>query len=229
VFAIGAPNGPAGAPGAIGGVAPNPLAPGNAEVTWLNAGAAEVQPWGTDNAPSVAALPTPAETAVSPIAGEPKAPAPEPSPGVSADPKIWNPLPTALVVDPSEFMAEPAEPSIDADEAIPDTRLVPDVTAVDDELTVVRDDSGDVDVVVDAAVDASPSSALGIAADVSGVDNTVPSGVDTAEVSGVTVRTPVPAEVPAAWVTAAAKPAGSVVWAGVVNDVNVDAADDAPA
>ena len=90
------------------------LAAGNAEATWLNAGAAEVQPWGTDNAPSVAALPTPAVTAVPPIPGELKAPAPEPRPGFSADPNTWNPLPKALVVDPIEFMTEPAEPSIDA-------------------------------------------------------------------------------------------------------------------
>jgi len=34
-----------------GGVTRGPPA-GNAEATWLNAGAAEVQPWGTDNAPS---------------------------------------------------------------------------------------------------------------------------------------------------------------------------------
>ena len=222
IFAAGAPNGAPGPPGTTGGVAPSPLAAGNAEATWLNAGAAEVQPWGTDNAPSEAARPAAAVTAVPPMPGELTAPAPELAPVLSADPNTWNPLPKALVADPIEFMSEPAEPSIempevdiDADEAVPDTRLVPDVSAVDDEVRVVKDDSGDVD---------DEDNVAGIAAEVR--------GVDSAEVSGDTVCAPVPAEVPAACVTAAAcppTPAGLVVCSGVVNGVNVDAADAAPA
>jgi hypothetical protein len=163
--------------------------------------------------------------------GELKAPAPELTPGLSADPNTWKPLPKALVAGPNEFMSEPAEPSaempelaIEADEAVPDTRLVPDVSAVDDDVRVVKDDSGDVEVDDDVTVDASPSSALGVAADAS--------GVVTAEVSGDTVCTPVPAEVPAACVTVVAspaKPAGLVVCSGAVNGVNAEAADDAPA
>ena len=62
---------------------------GNAEATWLNAGAAEVQPWGTDNAPSEAARPAVAVTAVPPMPGELNAPAPEPTPVLIADPDIW--------------------------------------------------------------------------------------------------------------------------------------------
>ncbi len=230
MFAIGGPNGAAGPPGTTGDVAPSSPLAGNAEATWLNAGAAEVQPWGTDNPPSEADRPTSAATAAPPMPGELNAP-PEPTPLLNADPNAWNPLPTAPVAEPIEFMSEPAEPSIempevniDADEAAPDTRLVPDVNAVDDEVTVVRDDSGDVDD-DDVAVDASPSSALGIAAEVSGVDNTELSGVDT-------VCMPVPAEVPAACVTAptsSVTPAGLVVCSGVVKAVNVDAAEDAPA
>jgi hypothetical protein len=230
-LAIGGPTGPAGgAPDATGGTPASPLAPGNAaEGTWLNAGAAEAQPWGTDNGPSMAALPIPAVTPVSPNPVEPNTPAPEPRPGFGADPNSWNPLPKALVVEPIELMAEPAEPSIEAEESAPDIRLVPDVAAADDELRVVKDDSGDVDEVDVVAVDAT---APGSAADVSGVDNAELSGVDTAEVSGATVCAPVPAEVPAACVTAAlspANPAGLVVSSGVVNDVNVDAAEAAPA
>ena len=118
-------------------------------------------------------------------------------------------------------MSELAEPSIempevdiDADETAPDTRLVPDVSAVDDDVRVVKDDNGDVDD-EDVAVDASPSSALGVAA-----------------LSGDTVCAPVPAEVATACstvVASPAKPAGLVVCSGAANGVNVDAADDAPA
>ena len=230
VFAIGAPNGAAGPPGRTGDVASSPLAPGNDEATELNAGAAEVHPCGTDNTPSEAARPTPAVTAVPPMPGELKPPAPEPQPLLSADPKGWNPLPKALVVDPIEFMSEPAEPSIempevdiDAAEPAPDTRLVPDVIAVDDEVRVVKDDTGDV---------VDEDNVAGIAAEVSGVDSAELNGVDTAEASGDTVCAPVPAEVPAACVTAAASPvtpAGLVVSSGVVNGVTVDAAEAAPA
>ncbi len=137
------------------------------------------------------------------------------------------PLPKALVADPNEFISEPAEPSIempdvdiDADEAVPDTRLVPDVRAVQDEVRVVKDYRGDVE---DDDVTVDPS-ALGIAAPDSGADNI--------EVSGDTVCMPVPAEVPAACVTAAdspANPPGLVVCSGAVNGDNAEAADDAPA
>lgn len=229
VFAIGGPNGAAGPPGTTGGVASSPLPAGNAEATWLNAGAAEVQPWGTDNTPSVAARPTPAVAAVPPIPGELKAAAPGPT-EFSADPNAWNPLPKALVADPIGFMSELAEPSIempevdiDADEAIPETRLVPEVSAVDEDVMVVKDDSGDDDE-TEVAVDASPCSALGIAAEVSGVDKI--------ELSGDTTCMPVPADVPPACVTAAANPdnpAGLVVSIGIVNGVNVDAVEAAPA
>ena len=153
--------------------------------------------------------------------GELKAPAPEPQPLLSADPNAWNPLPKALVADPIEFMSELAEPSvempevaIEADEAVPDTRLVPDVSALDDDVRVVKDDSGDVD---------DEDNVAGIAEVM---------GVDSAEVSGDTVCAPVPAEVPAACATAAAcppNPAGLVVCSGDVNGVNVDAAEAAPA
>ena len=221
-MASGVPNGPVGALCATGGVAPSWLAAGIAEATWLKEGAAEVQPWGTDNPPSEAARPEAADTAPPPMPGELKAPAAELTPVLSGDPNTWKPLPKALVADPNEFMSELAEPSIerpevdiDANEPVPETRLVPDVSAVDDEVRVVKDDSGDVD---------DEDNVAGIAAEVM--------GVDSAEVSGDTVCAPVPAEVPAACATAAAcppTPAGLVVCSGDVNGVNVDAAEDAPA
>jgi hypothetical protein len=228
-LAIGAPSGPAaGAPDATGGVGPSPLTAGNVPPAWLNAGAAEVQPWGTDNMPSDAARPALAVTAASPIPDELKAPAPELTPLLRVDPNAPNPLPKALVVEPKELMNEPAVPSIDmpevsigADEAAPDKAVVPDVTAVDDEVRVVKEDSGDVEDEVDVAAD---TNALGITALLSGADNV--------ELSGDTICTPVPAEVPAACVTAAlspANPAGLVVASGVVKAVNVDAAEAAPA
>ena len=216
------PNGPVGALCATGGVAPSWLAAGIAEATWLKEGAAEVQPWGTDNPPSEAARPEAADTAPPPMPGELKAPAPELTPVLSGDPNTWKPLPKALVADPNEFMSELAEPSIerpevdiDANEPVPESRLVPDVSAVDDDVRVVNNDSGDVD---------DEDNVAGIAAEAS--------GVDSAEVSDDTVCTPVPAGVPAACVTAAASPLnppGLVVSGGIVNAVNVDAADDAPA
>lgn len=77
-----------GLAGMSGGATRGPPA-GNAEATWLNAGAAEVQPWGTDIAPSEAARPADAVTAVPPMPGELNAPAPEPTPALIADPDIW--------------------------------------------------------------------------------------------------------------------------------------------
>ena len=193
--------------------------PGNAEGTWLNAGAAEVQPWGTDIAPSDAARPVVAVTAVPPKPGELNAPAPEPTPVLITDPDIWKLWAIVAVAGPNAFISEPAEPSMEtpevaivADEAAPETRLVPDVTADDD----VMEESGDVEVVDDAIVDAKPGRAPGTAV----------------ELNGATVWAPVPAEVLAACVTAAAippTPEGLVVSSGVVNGVRADAADDAPA
>lgn len=206
--------------GATGVVTRAPL--GNAEGTWLNAGAAEVQPWGTDIAPSDAARPALAVTAVPPKPGALNAPAPEPTPVLITDPDIWKLWAIVAVAGPNVFISEPAEPSmetpevaIDADETAPETRLVPDVTA-DDDVMVVNEERGDVEVVDEAIVDANPGRAPGTAA----------------ELSGATVWAPVPAEVPAACVTAAAipaKPVGLVVCSGVVNGVNTDAANDAPA
>jgi hypothetical protein len=154
--------------------------------------------------------------------GELNAPAPEPTPELIIDPDIWKLLANVAVAGPNVFISEPAEPSIetpeadiDTDEAAPETRLVPDVTA-DDDVRVVKDESGDVEVEVEAIVDASPCRAPGIAA----------------ELSGATVCAPVPAEVPAACVTAAANPVSPeefVVSGGVVKGDNVDEADDAPA
>jgi hypothetical protein len=179
------PSVPPGPPTPTAGVAPTPLAPGNAEATWLNAGAAEAQLCGTDSMPSEGARPTPAVTAALPMAGAPKTPVPEPKPLPSADPNTRNWLPRTLAAGPTDRMSAPAEPSIDrpdvdidADEPVPDARLVPDVSAVDDDIRVVNDDSGDVDDVddIDEAVEASPT--LGTAA---------LSGVDIAVVSGDTV------------------------------------------
>jgi hypothetical protein len=227
VLASGAPNGAVGPPGAAGDAADNPPAAGIAAATLLKAGADEVQPWGTDSTPSEPARPTVAVTAALPVPDEPRAPGPELQPLLNA---IGNPLPKALVAEPIELRSEPAEPSIEtpevdiaADVAVPDTRLLPAVSAVDDDVIVVNDDSGDDDE-TEVAVDASPCSALGTAAEVS--------GVVAAEVSGDTTCRPVPAEVPAAWVTCAANPAnpaGLVVSGGVVNAAIVDAAADSPA
>lgn len=153
--------------------------------------------------------------------------------------KIWNPPPKALVagltegaIDPDEPSVETAEVTIDADEAVLEARVVPEVTtALDDEtmvvpevaaalVAVVSDDNGDIEDEDDVTVDASACNALGIAA----------------ELSDDTVCTPVPADVPTAWVTAAASPPRPdedglvvVVSAGGVKGANVDAADDAPA
>lgn len=138
-----------------------------------------------------------------------------------------------------EYMSETAESGaarlevdIDADEVVsPETRLVPEVSAVDEDVTVANGDSGDADE-TEVAAEASPCSALGIAAVVSGVDNAEPSGVDNAELSGDTICMPVPAVVPATCVAAAAspvKPAELVVCSGAVNGVSADATDDAPA
>lgn len=187
-------------------MAGSPVPGGRAEATWLNAGAAEVQPGGTDKAPSEAAR---AETADTAPAGEPAAPAPELAPMSSDDLNIWNP-PSVPVAGPKPFASEPDDPSIEAadvnieaPDVVPETRLVPAVIAVLDvgvDADAVSDANGEVDV-DDVAVDATACAA-------------VPTGV------------------PAAWVTATAIPAtpdGLVVACGGVNGVMVDAAADAPA
>jgi len=215
---IGIPLGvPPGPPVAVAGAA-LALAPGSAEPTWLTAGAFGAQLCGTESMPSEAARPAVAVTEVPPMPGELNAPAPEPTPVLITDPDIWKLWANVAVAGPNVFISEPAEPSIetpeadiDMDEAAPETRLVPDVTA-DDDVRVVKDERGDVEVEVEAIVDATPGRA--------------------AELSGATVWAPVPAEVPAACVTAAAIPPSPeelVVSGGVANGVNADAADDAPA
>jgi hypothetical protein len=236
VLASGRPNGAPFPPGATGGVASNPLAAGIAEATWLKAGAAEVQPWGTDNMPSEAARPAPAVTAF-PIPTEPNMLVPEPTPPPSVDPKAWSWLLKVLAAGLTEFMSPlvelsivMAEVPIDAPDPAPDATPVPDVRAADDDSGKV-DDEDDVVVAVTAATCAS---ALGAAAaepsgadtaevsgvdtaEVSGVDTAEASGdtaevsgVDTAEASGATVCALVPADVAEACPTAAACPANPV-------------------
>ena len=187
----------------------SPPPAGSAEATWLNAGAAEVQPGGTDRAPSEAARLDAADTAA---AGEPKAPAPEPVPMFSDDLNIGKPPPKPLVAGPKAFAIDPEDPSIetaevsiDAVEVVPEARLVPAVIAVLD------------DVEVEVVSDGSACTAVGVVA---------------TAVSGDTAWALVPAGVPAAWATAAAIPAVPeevVVACGGVNGVTIDAADDAPA
>ena len=145
-------------------------------------------------------------------------------PGPRTVPDIWKLCANAPVAVPSEFISGLAEPSnetpevaIDADAAAPETTLVAAVADVADveDVTDVAEDTGDDDE-DEAIVDISPCSAPGIAA----------------ELSGDTVWAPVPAEVPAAWVTAAASPVSPdelVDSTGVVKGVKADAADDAPA
>jgi hypothetical protein len=144
------------------------------------------------------------------------------APTSSADLTIGNPLANPLpefAVDPAEPSIETADVSIDADEVVPEARLVPAVSAVldvDVEVETTRDESGEVVVVDVVAADASACTALGMAI----------------ELSDDTVCALVPAVVPAAWVAAAASPATPdelVVSTGAANGAMVEAADDAPA
>ena len=161
---IGIPLGvPPGPPAATAGAAVV-LMPGSAEPTWLNAGADEAQLCGTDSMPTEAARPTPAVTVLL-IPGAAKTPVPEPKPLPSVYPDIWNWLPKTLATG----LIDMPELDIDPDEPIPDTRDIPDVSAVDELIQGDSDDEDDID-------DASP--ALGIAA---------ATGVDIAVVSGDTV------------------------------------------
>lgn len=216
----------------------------------MKAGAADVQLCGTDSTPSEAARPTPVDTAAFPISAVLNMPIPGPAPPLSADPKscIW--LPNMFAAGLREFMNEFAELSIeapsvpiDADDPAPDAKLVaefvPEVRPVDAEPRPNADDSGKVDDDEDVvkAVDAkTPDSALGAAApelsgvvvtaELSGVENKV-SWADTAEASGATVWAQVPAEVLAAWPTAAACPAAAVelvVGGGTDHGLSTDAA-----
>lgn len=173
------PSVPPGPPGVTAGVAPTGLAPDSVAATDLNAGAAVAQFCGTDNGPSEAARPRLAVTAGLPIPGVPRMPVPEPKPLPSVDPKDWNWLPKKLAVGPTDRMSELAlakaempEVDIDADEPVPDARLVPDMSAVVGDVRVVNDESGDIadaDDDIDEAVEAALS------------------GVDMAVVSGDTV------------------------------------------
>ena len=183
------PGVPPGPPAATAGAA-LALAPGSAEPTWLNAGAAEAQLCGTDIMPTEAARPTPAATSILPIPDAPKTLAPEPKPLPAANPNVWKWLPKKPAVGPIDGMSEPAEPiaeipkvDIPAAEPVPDSRLVPDVRAVGNEARVAHDEAGDVDDedAIDVA-EASPCARLGAVAVVSWVDSTEVSWVDITEV-----------------------------------------------
>jgi hypothetical protein len=190
---------------------------GSAEATWLKAGAAEVQAWGTDKTPSEAARPEAADIAPP---GEPQALAPT----FSDDLNIGNPLPSVPAADPSDFTSGPEEPiiaipevSIDAEVVAPEVTPCPTASvALDDDVEAVSDDSGEVELVDDVA-DETACTALGI----------------VAVLNCDTVCAPVPAAVPAAWVTEAPAPTAPdglvVVSAGAVKGAITDAADDAPA
>lgn len=220
-------------PGDAAGVALT-LAPGNAEPTWLNAGAAEAQLCGTESGPSEAARPTPAVTWALPIPDAPKAPVPEPKPLPSVNPNIRIWLARTADLGPTDPTSEPAEPiterpKVDIDVAEPVPRLMPEVSAVDDDVRVVNTDSGDADDEddIEEAIEASSASASGAQTGVSGVDSAKLSGEDIAVVNGATVCALVPTEVLTAWTTAAAcpaNPAGLVVGAGTVNGLSTDAA-----
>ena len=171
---------PPGPPGTTAGVALT-LAPGNAEPTLLNAGAAEAQLWGTESVPSEVARPRPAVTWA--------LPRPEPKPLPNSNPIVRNCWTKTPAVGPTDRTSELAEPiaempkvDIDADEPVPEARLVPELSAVDDDVRVANSDIGDVDDEDDIDEAASPGSASGPAA-----------VVDIAVVNGATVCALVPA------------------------------------
>ena len=224
---------PPGSPD-IAGVALG-LAAGNAEPTWLNAGAAEAQLCGTESVPREAACPAAAVTWALPIPGPPNPPVHEPKPLFSVNPniRIWL-AKTALLgprdppSEPAELIAEKPNVDIDAAELVPETRLIPEVSAVDDDVRVVTSVRGEADDEddIEEAMEASSASASG-AKPLTGADSAKLSGVDIAVVNGATVCAPVPAEVLIAWATAsdcAVNPAGLVVGAGTVNGLSTDAA-----
>ncbi len=152
---------PTGSPGDTAGVALT-LAPGNAEPTWLNAGAAAAQLCGTESVPSEAARPTPAVTWALPR------PEPKPLPRVNPNIRIW--LARTADLGPTDPTSEPAEPiaerprvDIDVAEPVPEARLMPEVSAVDDDVRVVNSDSGDADDEddIEEAIEASSAIASG--------------------------------------------------------------------
>ncbi len=66
--------------GAAAGAALALLMLGDTEPSWPAAGAAEVQPWGTESMPTEVARPTPAATSTLLILGAAKGPGAEPNP-----------------------------------------------------------------------------------------------------------------------------------------------------
>ena len=176
---IGIPDVPAGPLGATSGAALMPalLELGTAEPIWPNAGATEVQPWGTESMPTEAARPTPAVTSTLLILGPAQKPVPGPKPLPTASPGVgkWSPkAPTVGPMDCKSGLAEPpaAMPNVDipAAEPVPDARLAPDVNAVGNEARVAKD-PGDVD---DAdATEVTPCTRLGAVAVVTWVVSAV--------------------------------------------------------
>jgi len=137
------PSGPAG----TAGIALT-LVAGNAEPTWLKAGAAEAQLCGTESVPSEAARPIPAVTWALPTPDAPKVPVPglKPLPSVNPNIRIW--LARTADLGPRDPTSEPAEPiaerpkvDIDVAEPPPEARLITEVSAVDDVGVVSSDDS----------------------------------------------------------------------------------------
>jgi len=154
--------------GAAGGVALM-LVAGNAEPTGLNAGAAEVQPCGTESIPSWAARPTLAVIWAVLMPDMPSMPVPELKPLPTANPNVWKWLPNRPVVGATDCMSEPADMpkvDIDATEPLPDAR--PE-SAVGNEVAAAQDGSDEDDVEV---AEASPGSTSDPAAVVSGADIT---------------------------------------------------------
>jgi hypothetical protein len=158
------------------------LVAGNAEPTGLNAGAAEVQPCGTESIPSWAARPTLAVIWALLIPDMPNMPVPELKPLPTANPNVWKWLPNRPAVGPTDCMSEPADMpkvDIDATEPLPDAR--PE-SAMGNEVAAVHDDSDDEDD-VDVVAEASAGSTSDPAAVVSGADIIEPTWLDITELS----------------------------------------------
>ena len=85
------------------------------------------------------------------------------APMFSDDLNIGNPLPKVPAAGPSDFITEPEEPSIetpevsiDAEEVAPEVRPCTDASAaLDDDVEVVSDDSGEVELEDDVTADVS--------------------------------------------------------------------------
>lgn len=184
---LGVPVEAVDAAGAAAGVALT-LVAGNAEPTWLNAGAVEAQLCGTESMPSEAARPTPAVTWAVLIPDMPKTLVPGPKPLPTANPNDGRWLPKRPAVGPVDCMSEPAEMprvDIDATEPVPDAKLILEVSAVGNEAAVAHDAAGDVDDVADAIDEvavASPGATL-YAAVPSWPDSTELSWLDITELS----------------------------------------------